>query len=847
MTTALNTMQPARLAIFIALALAGVSPTLYASETFNTELVELDNPGMGKADLSAFESGSQAPGTYHVDIILDDRLLETRDIRFMAVKDANGSETLQPCLSIGQLKAWGVKTALFPQLDAGEGECADLRAIPQASADFQFGAQRLAISIPQAAIDLPARGYVPPDMWDEGITAAMLNYSLSGANSRARSGAGTRSDSQYANLRPGINVGPWRLRNYTTWSRDASGQDKWDNVYTLMQRAIIPLQAQLTLGDSSAPADVFDSMPFRGVQLASDDDMLPDSLKGYAPVVRGIARTNAQVVVRQNGYQIYQSYVAPGAFEIADMYPTGGAGDLDVTIVEADGSEQHFTLPYASLPVLQREGRLKYALTAGQYRSYNRSVEKTPFGQLTGIYGLPHGITLYGGVQGADKYQSAALGMGKNMGDLGAVSADVTLGWSTPEHTAKTNGQSWRARYSKNFITTGTNFSIAGYRYSTRGYYGMQDVLGSYGDSSALQDRRRNRAELTMSQTLGDNLGALTLSAAREDYWNDGKSMASWSVGYSNYWHNISYGLTWTYSKNVRSASENRKSQKNADHDQLLAFNVSIPLDKFLPQTWANYGMNASSNNGTTHNVGLNGVALENRALSWNVQQGYGTEGVGNTGNVNADYKGTYGEVTAGYGYDKNSERLNYGLQGGILAHADGITLSQPLGETSVLIKAPGAYYVDIRNQPGVRTDFRGYTVVSNLSVYRKNDLTLDPETMPDDVELEINTRTVTPTRGAVVRADYLPKSGRRVLMTLTDNDRAVPFGAVVTLVGDESGSFIVGDRGQVYLTGMREQGTLVATWGSQSSQQCRADFTLPNHSTYGGIADMHTTCRQER
>jgi len=133
----------------------------------------------------------------------------------------------------------------------------------------------------------------------------------------------------------------------------------------------------------------------------------------------------------------------------------------------------------------------------------------------------------------------------------------------------------------------------------------MQDVLDSYGDSSALQDRRRNRAELTMSQTLGDNLGALTLSAAREDYWNDGKSMASWSVGYSNYWHNISYGLTWTYSKNVRSASETRDSQKNADHDQLLAFNISIPLDKFLPQTWANYGMNASGNNGTTHNVGL--------------------------------------------------------------------------------------------------------------------------------------------------------------------------------------------------------------------------------------------------
>ncbi|PAN93818.1 fimbrial assembly protein [Enterobacter cloacae] len=844
--TVINRMRPARLATFIALAFAGSSPTLFASVAFNTDLIELDNPGMDKADLSAFESGSQAPGNYHVDIIVDDALVETGDIRFTAGKNENGDESLQPCLSIEQLKRWGVKTALFPALSAEPGECVNLQAIPQASADFQFSAQRLVLSIPQAAIDLPARGYVPPQMWDEGITAAMLNYSLSGATSRAKTGAGASSNSQYANLRPGINIGPWRLRNYTTWSRDPSGKDQWDTVYSYLQRAVIPLKAQLTVGDSSAPADVFDSMPFRGVQLASDDDMLPDSLKGYAPVVRGIARTNAQVVIRQNGYQIYQSYVAPGAFEISDMYPTGGAGDLEVTIKEADGSEQHFTLPYASVPVLQREGRLKYALSAGQYRAYNSSVEKTPFGQITAIYGLPDGITLYGGVQGSGKYQSLALGVGKNMGDFGALSADITQAWSSPADTAKTQGQSLRARYSKNLLNTGTNFSIAGYRYSTRGYYGMQEVLDSFGDSGALQERRRNRVELTMSQTLGGNLGALTLSAAREDYWNADKSMASWSVGYNNYWHNISYGVTWTFSKNGSPASSGSGGTKSYDRDQLLAFTVSVPLDKFLPQTWANYGLNASQNNGTTHNLGMNGVALENSALNWNIQQGYGTDGVGYTGNMNGDYKGTYGEVSAGYGYDTSSERLNYGLQGGILAHADGITLSQPLGETNALIKAPGAHGVNIRNQAGVRTDYRGYTVVNNLSVYRKNDLALDPENMPDDVELEINTRTVTPTRGAVVKADYLSKVGRRVLMTLMDNNRFVPFGAVVTLEGDASSSFIVGDRGQVYLTGLREQGTVLATWGTQSHQQCRADFNLPKGSQYGGIADISVTCRQE-
>lgn len=84
-----------------------------------------------------------------------------------------------------------------------------------------------------------------------------------------------------------------------------------------------------------------------------------------------------------------------------------------MTIKEADGSEQHMTVPFASLPVLQREGRLKYALTSGQYRTYDHSVEKKVFSQGSLIYGLPAGFTLYGGGQFAGPYQSLALGVGK--------------------------------------------------------------------------------------------------------------------------------------------------------------------------------------------------------------------------------------------------------------------------------------------------------------------------------------------------------------------------------------------------------------------------------------------------
>lgn len=835
-------VQPARLALLITIALFGNIKNSYSRDFFNPELVELDNPGTVKVDLSGFESGAQAPGNYHVDVVLDDQLVDTLDITFFLMKEPNGDEKLEPCLTVEQLQNWGVKTGLFPGLK-GDTSCANLYAIPQAIADFQFTMQRLVLSIPQAALSAQARGSVPPERWDEGINAAMLNYSLSGANNWAKKNNSSNSDSLYANLRPGVNIGPWRLRNYTTWSRNSQGHDAWDTVYSYAQRTIIPLKSQLTLGDSSAPADVFDSMPFRGGQLASDDDMLPDSLKGYAPVVRGIARTNAQVIIRQNGYQIYQSFVAPGAFEITDMYPTGGAGDLDVTIIEADGSEQHFSVPFASLPVLQREGRIKYAFTAGQYRSYNSSVDKTPFGQISVILGLPYGFTFYGGLQESSKYQALAVGVGKNMGDFGAISTDMTQGWSTPQNMPKSNGQSWRARYSKNFATTGTNFAIAGYRYSTSGYYGMQEVLDSYGDNNAFQDRRRNRAELTLSQGLGDNLGSLMLSAAREDYWNSGKAMESWSLGYNNYWHSISYGLTWTLSKNGSAGSYN--SHQIDDKDQMLALNISIPLEKLLPQTWANYGMNASKNNGTTHSVGLNGAALPNNALNWNVQQGYGTNEVGYTGNMNGDYKGTYGEITAGYSYDKNTDRLNYGLQGGVVAHANGVTFSQPLGETNVLIAAPGAAGVGIQNMTGVTTDYRGYTLASNLMPYRKNDVSLITETLPANVEFEQTVKTVVPTRGAIVRANYLASVGVRMLMTLTQrNGQFVPFGAIASIEDAEHSGFIVGDNGLVYLTGLDPKVSLIVKWGNQSENTCRVHYSINMATQNNDVILEHAVCR---
>jgi len=832
----------------------------HARDYFNPALLERGVDSKDKADLSIFENkGGQTPGTYRVDIFINNQHVDTRMVKFYLEKNQDGDEHLLPCISVTDLEKWGVLIGKYPEIAHKDQSCAYISAIPQAYSDFRFDKQQLLLSFPQSAVSNSARGWVDPALWDEGITAALLNYSLSGSSNKARNSQGRDNNNQFANLRPGINIGPWRLRNYTTWSRtdqqDGETQEKWDTIYTYLQRDIQTLKSQFLVGDSSSPSDIFDSIPFRGAQLSSDDEMQPESLRGYAPVVRGIARTNAEVTVRQNGYVIYQTYVSPGSFEITDMYPTGGSGDLQVTIKESDGSEQKLTIPFASLPVLQREGRLKYSVTSGVYRSYDSRVEKTPFSQGTLIYGLPAGVTIFGGGQASGKYRSVAAGLGKNLGELGALSVDVTQAWSERKDREKESGRSLRARYSKNFLSSGTDFTIAGYRYATSGFWGMQEVMDTWRDSNFYlnQERRRNRAELTMTQSLGQSVGSVSLTGIREDYWNSSRRMESYGASYNSSWNNISFGLSYTYSRNsgqFGSGEPNSGGPNSGGNDQLFSFNISAPLDVLFGENrsrslYASYMLNSSKRGNTTHSMSLNGNALDNNNLSWSLQEGYGTRGEGNSGSVNADWRATYGEVVGGYSYDKYNRRLNYGLQGGIIAHSQGVTLSQPLGETMILVEAPGAGGVSVNSGSGVKTDFRGYTVVPYSSPYRRNTVSLDTETMGDDTDVLMATQTVIPTRGAVVKANYKTSIGMRALMTLTrGNGQPVPFGAMVTRIdNDTEQEFIVGDKGQVYLTGLRDSGKLNVLWGKEPEQQCRAQYQVEKNKLLTGILNLSVRC----
>ncbi|WP_190322510.1 FimD/PapC C-terminal domain-containing protein [Enterobacter roggenkampii] len=73
-----------------------------------------------------------------------------------------------------------------------------------------------------------------------------------------------------------------------------------------------------------------------------------------------------------------------------------------------------------------------------------------------------------------------------------------------------------------------------------------------------------------------------------------------------------------------------------------------------------------------------------------------------------------------------------------------------------------------------------------------------------------------------------------------------MPFGAKVRIAAKANAqpiSGIVGDDGQVYLTGMDEQGELFAQWGNTQTEQCSLKFVLPKKKTVSGVKISHDKC----
>ena len=779
-------------------------------------------------DLSRFANGSAGtPGTYKTALYVNELLISNSDIEFRVRQD----KSVYPCLTPEIMKSitfnYDKLPANFFTPEKG-ATCFDLQhKLPDAQVNYDSNEQRLDIVIPQVYMQNVAKGTVSPELWDSGVPAMLLGYNVNGYNSESN---GQTFNSLFAGVNSGLNVGAWYLRHNGSYSKMGNGPDSYSNINTYLQRDVPVLKARALVGQANTTGDLFDTLPFSGVQLATDERMLPESLRGYAPEIRGIARTNARVTVRQGSQVLYETSVPPGAFLINDLYPTGYGGDLNVTVHEADGSEQNFSVPYAAVAQLLRPGASRYAITAGELRG--DSVRGKPaLYQATYQYGLTNSLTGYSGLQLSQDYYALQLGTAVGT-PVGAFSVDVTqarthLGLSDndPNPSAAVNassGQSYQVSYSKLIKETNSNISLAAYRFSTDGY---MDFMTAMLTRDAVQRgyspdaiwRAKNRMTMTYGQGLADNWGQLYVSGSVQNYWNKDGTDEQYQVGYNNRYKKLSWGV---------SASRSYSNIGTQQTNYLLSFSLPLGRDDQLHTPQLRTDLTYDTSGRTGEQVTVSGTGGEESQYSYGVTAMHVNQGVGTTGTLSGNYRSPVSSLNASVSSGKSYRSTSAGMSGTVVGHAGGVTFTPYTSDTFALVEAKGAEGAKVSSYPGVRIDSRGYAVVPYLNPYQMNEISIDPKGMSDQAELVSTSQKTAPYSGAVVKMKYDTKTGTAVLINATWNGQPVPFGADVL---DSKGNTVgtTGQGGQIYARVSNEKDQLRVKWGGDQAMQCSLSYQL--------------------
>lgn len=798
----------------LALAISTASGVVYADDYFNLSVLETETPLENTGAVEAYlRHNGLSPGQYLTSIVWNEDRLDKRNLTYLLSKD---NSALIPQFTKAELAELGVKVdavaALQPLDDnAPVGDISEY--IPGARYDFSPDTQVLQLRIPQQFRNTRLSGETNPANWDDGIPAIWSSYYASGSHQQTDADS---SRANWASLDSGVNIGPWRFRNTSNWGSDTG----WQSITTTLERDVKRLRSQFRAGQTSTNGELFDSVQMTGVTLETDTAMSPSGLQGFAPVVRGIANSDAKVTVKQNGYTIYQTNVSAGPFELRDLSQVTAGADLEVTVEEADGTQRSFIQASSSVPIMQREGALKYSVSAGKYRDVNHG-EEPAFGQATLIYGLPFGTTVYGGVLGASMYRAGLIGVGADLHRLGSFSLDLTQAQTAFADTrGKATGQSWRAQYAKDFPATDTTLTLASYRYSTSGFYTFQEALdqrnGGYDGNDMYSYRdaynRRSRLQLNVSQSL-NGWGSVYANAWQQNYWGMSGRERSVSLGYSSSWH----GANWSVNYSLTKTPSTRD-------DRQFSLSLNIPLSRFLPEAWATYNLTSSKTGTATHQVGINGSLLEDNNLTYNLQQNYTRDNIGNGAYLSSRYRASMGDFSTSYSYQKNSKQWGYSAQGSVVGHSHGVTLGRSVQDAFAVVHITDGDNVKVESAQGIYTDAWGNAIVPTLTPYRRNTVTVNTHGR-DDIDIQDAAVDTIPTRGAVVAADFSTRAGKRALLTLTHHHGVVPFGAVLSMEGMTA---IVGEGGEVYVTGLKGTQAFTVQWGDTPEARCAGRVSVP-------------------
>lgn len=653
---------------------------------------------------------------------------------------------------------------------------------------------------------------VYPELSSKALSAR-LNYDISFANTAGEStNGGAIANTLFA----------WPL--YTLEHSHAYStnldQESFSRLRTTLTRDFLDYGAQLSIGDlstiSNSGGNIFrGGRLYGGIAWYSPDN--PDPIYRNFPTtaIEGVAVQPSVIEIYQGNLQRIGIEVEPGPFTVDVPASFSSNGDANFIVRDILGREQLVEIPFFYNGNLVRKGSYSYSYELGKNRQ-NFGIEDFDYGDWFAAsahrYGLTDQLTVAAETEVASDY--SAIGVRANYGFYPLKSA---FGLSGSRSHSRARGYGSK-----------TNFSFQTQLFRPISF----NFLASYTER---------------------NFQAFPGSGNVSNKWN-----IRLGIGRYNPYLKGQLSLIYTAIQNY----------DVEDYQQRLSFSQSTRLGKTRIRITGS--MDPESPEGYTLNLALSRTfGQHNGSVSSNIRptpirstyrlgRSATNNRIGHQVSYSTDYEerhsfsaGLAARTELGNGSlsvfsnpqaGGNASALSLSFNGA-LAYVDKHFLAtRTIGSSFAFVDTDGAANVLVKSQSTSRyTNPNGYAVVSGLSPYALNYISLSDEARLDVFDRD-NSATVVPTRGGGILVQLETIIGGGATAILVDQSgTALPVGTTITHPYSAETMYIA-DKGFTFLVDLQNTTTLTANLSGKMSWIC--EIVYPD--TKDPLPDIGTiTCNK--
>ena len=536
-------------------------------------------------------------------------------------------------------------------------------------------------------------------------------------------------------------------------------------------------------GDWSRPAR------YLGVRWSRDFLTQPGYVTYPSPSLKGSAALPSVVDVYINNQKQFQQTLTPGPFDYRNVPLTTGAGEVNLVVKDLLGRETVITKSFYTQNSMLKEGLSDFSLESGLFRNNYGTLSNdysSPFVAGTYRQGLTDDITAQSRLEAGAERQAIGADVTSVIGTLGSIHLATAVSKDSERDTGTLYNVGLERRTPKYLV--GAQYKSYSKDYTPFAY-------------SSLETRPKNIFNATATVPIYKDV-ATSLSYVEQTSYD------------TTAFRNVSLTTGITLPLQISMSVIANKSL-STDKAWFAGLNFNIPLGK----DYSSY-LNSNRQN--------NGDIINTVNLTKNIPAG---EGIGWGLNLSDDVtQQTRANIIVNTGSAQFSSEINQGQNNnairlganGSLGYAEGLRFAtRNIGDDSIaIVKVGDLKGIPIYNQNQImtHTNDQGLAFVK-IRPYEKAKISIDPNTLPLDVDLNETKREPVAYAKSSVLVDFSIVRLKHVLITILQADGSfVPAGAKVVVKGQEE-VFYVGRRGEVYISNLEDVSHLTITWKEHSCE----------------------------